>query len=323
MPRRRRRASAARCRASWRPGSRGRCGRTRPRAGWPGGRARRGRRGRGGLRLPVRERHRRPGRLTGSARISRRPLDGRLGRRYRSDRRHQLLARRSRPGRLSRRGGCRRGSCRRSRRRRGGRCWCRGSGAAVGRELAITGARTCSLCCGALLLSLPGLSREGFLEPANDRRLDCRGCRAHKLAHLLELGHHGLALHAELFRELVYPDLRHCAPSTRSGGAGPVSRPGQRVLRPASACAVHRRMLIGRSSQSQPAFPGMCRSRVVSGRFALASRTGTRNLEIPGEPAGAKRSRQAQCPRENPTTPRLIKASLTWMQVRTPARHPR
>jgi len=39
-------------------------------------------------------------------------------------------------------------------------------------------------------------------------------------------------------------------------GTGPVSRAGQRVLRPASASAVHRRMLIGRSSQSQPALPG-------------------------------------------------------------------
>jgi hypothetical protein len=36
-------------------------------------------------------------------------------------------------------------------------------------------------------------------------------------------------------------------PATRT-----LSRPGQRVLRPASASAVHRRMLIGRSLQSQP-----------------------------------------------------------------------
>jgi hypothetical protein len=221
MTRRRRRPGAAGRRACWRPGSRRRCGGTRPRAGWPGGRPRRGRRRRGGLRLPVRERHWRPGRLTGSARLSRWPLGGRPGRRYRSDRRHQILARRSRPRRLSRRGRCRRGGCcrggRRRGRRRGGRCWCRGSAAAVGGQLAITGSRTCSLRCGTLLLSLPGLSREGLLEPANDRRLDCRGRRAHKLAHLLELGHHGLAFHAELFREFVYPDLRHCAPSTRSG----------------------------------------------------------------------------------------------------------
>ena len=43
------------------------------------------------------------------------------------------------------------------------------------------------------------------------------------------------------------------------------------MLRPASASAVHRRMLIGRSSQSQPAFPGACRrSRVMPGRLVLA-----------------------------------------------------
>ena len=89
MTRRRRRASAACCRACWRPGSRRRCGGTRPRPAGLSGRPRRGRRRRGGLRLPVRERHWRPGRLTGSARISRWPLDGRLGRRYRSGRRRQ------------------------------------------------------------------------------------------------------------------------------------------------------------------------------------------------------------------------------------------
>src|SRR5260370_266227 len=37
--------------------------------------------------------------------------------------------------------------------------------------------------------------------------------------------------------------------------AGPVSRPGQRVLRPASPSPVHRPMLIGPSSQSHPPLP--------------------------------------------------------------------
>jgi hypothetical protein len=141
----------------------------------------------------------------------------------RAGRRGRPLGRRS--GRHGRRGPC--GSCRRA--------------AAIGLS-------------GPRLLRL--LGRECFLEPADYWRLDCRGRRPHKLAHLLELGHDGLALDAELFCELVYPDLRHCAPFTRSGSSGPVSRSGQRVLRPASAFAVHRRMLIGRSSQSQPAFPG-------------------------------------------------------------------
>ena len=107
------------------------------------------------------------------------------------------------------------------------------------------------------------LACELILEPADYRRLDRRGRRPHKLAHLLELGHHGLALYPELLREFVYPDLRHYAPSTSARRTGPASRPGQRVLRPASACGVHRRLLIGRSSQSQPAFSGpACRSSV-------------------------------------------------------------
>jgi hypothetical protein len=78
--------------------------------------------------------------------------------------------------------------------------------------------------------------------------------------------------------------------------------PGQRVLRPASACAVHRRMLIGRSLQSQPALCGTsCRACDVHARRGttlrpasqkpcrptglarqLAARIGL--LEIPGEP---------------------------------------
>jgi hypothetical protein len=53
---------------------------------------------------------------------------------------------------------------------------------------------------------------ESFLEPAYYRRLDRRGRGTHELAHLLELGHDGLALYAELLRELVNSDLRHYAP---------------------------------------------------------------------------------------------------------------
>src|SRR6266700_3440613 len=80
------------------------------------------------------------------------------------------------------------------------------------------------LSCMGLLRTL---RRERFFEPADDGRLDRGGRRPHELAHLLELGHHGLALYAELLRELVNPDLRHCAPSTRSGIAGPSGRPGR------------------------------------------------------------------------------------------------
>jgi hypothetical protein len=195
-----------------------------------------------------------------------------------------------RPGRFRRgRGRCRRGGW------HGGRGRC-GRGAAVATALAVSGSVRCrgrrargrcrrgpGGCCrrsrgrarrlvGA---RLPGRrrSRECFLEPADNRRLDCGGRRSHELAHFLELGHHGLALYAELLRELVYPDLRHCAPSTRSGSAGPVNRSGQRVLRPASASAVHRRMLIGRSSQSQPAFPGRVATAVCVTSPSLSART--------------------------------------------------
>jgi hypothetical protein len=192
----------------------------------------------------------------------------------------------------------------------------------------------CSLA-GPRLLGL--LGRECFLEPADDRRLDRRRRRSHELAHFLELGHHGLALYAELLSELVYPDLRHCAPSTRSGLAGPVSRSGQRVLRPASASAVHRRMLIGRSSQSQPAFPGRVATAVC---LPSASSPGSRCQPPPfvrtstgaagracpkilDDRAGLERSGQAQRPRKRPAALRFLKASRAGMQVRTPARSPR
>jgi hypothetical protein len=181
-------------------------------------------------------------------------------------------------------GRCRRG---RGRGRRGG--WHGGGGgaAAVGTALPVSGsvrrrdrcargrcsrgrcgsrARPRTAVFGLVGPCLPGRrrSRECFLEPADNRRLNRGGRRSHELAHFLELGHDGLALYPELLRELVYPDLRHCAPSTRSGSAGPVNRSGQRVLRPASASAVHRRMLIGRSSQSQPAFLGRVATAVPS-----------------------------------------------------------
>jgi len=138
--------------------------------------------------------------------------------------------------------------------RRGRRC-----GLAVGS--APGGGR---LCASAVAVRCLGrLACEFVLESADYRRLDCGGRRSNKFAHFLELGHNGLALDAELFREFVNPNLRHCAPSTRPGTTGPVSRPGQRVLRSASACAVHRRMLIGRSLQVSllPSGASGCRHR--------------------------------------------------------------
>ena len=101
-------------------------------------------------------------------------------------------------------------------------------------------------------LRLPGLlDRECFREPSDDWCLDRRRRRPHELAHFLELGHDGLAFNTELFREFVNPDLRHCSPLPRP--LLPVR--GRACSGPASACAAHRCVLIGRSSRSRPAFP--------------------------------------------------------------------
>ena len=81
------------------------------------------------------------------------------------------------------------------------------------------------------------LACEFVFESADYRRLDRRGRGPDKLAHLLELGHHGLALYAELFREFVNPNLRHCAPSTRPGFPGLSAGRG-------SACSVRRQLVL-------------------------------------------------------------------------------
>jgi hypothetical protein len=101
---------------------------------------------------------------------------------------------------------------------RDGRCPLRGPGGAL---------RLHGRLAGLLdLLTLLGLgsllARERLREPADDGRLDRRRRRAHELAHLLKLGHHGLAFHTELFREFVNPDLRHCSPLP-----GPSAGPGR------------------------------------------------------------------------------------------------
>ena len=169
--------------------------------------------------------------------------------------------------------------------------------------------------------ALGRLACEFILEPADYRRLDRRGRRPNKLAHLLELGHHGLALDAELLREFVNPDLRHCAPSTRPGLSGPVSRSGQRVLRPASACAVHRRMLIGRSSQvSLLSF--QCLRPAVHCRLAqpvLAADSPARySATLPsGSAAGRRRARGKRLAALG-----SFQACQARVQVCTPARQP-
>ncbi len=97
-------------------------------------------------------------------------------------------------------------------------------------------------------------------------------------------------------------------------------------------------MLIGRSSQSQPALPGpgcpgpaIRPARPALVRPALIRPAATRQVAVPqtapsrltkilGEPAGPKRSRQSQCPRECPPTLRFLEASQAGMQVCAPAR---
>ena len=156
-----------------------------------------------------------------------------------------------------------------------------------------------------------------IFEPADYRRLNCRGRRPDKLTHLLELGHYGLALYAELLSEFVNPDLRHCAPSTRPGSTGPVSQPGQRVLRPASACAVHRRMLIGRSLQVSLLSSGAsgCRHRQHA---CPATRllAGQVLRDLPGRQC----RRQAKSPRKRLAALGLFQACQARVQVRTSAR---
>jgi hypothetical protein len=157
--------------------------------------------------------------------------------------------------------------------------------------------------------SLGGMTCEFVFESADYRRLDCRGRGPDKLTHLLELGHHGLALDAELLSELVYPDLRHYSPFTRPGRTGPASRARQGVLRPASVSAVHRRMLIGRSSQIQPSF--------LSPSLWLRAGYVLRDF------ARRQGCREAKGSRERLTTLGSFQACQAWVQVCTPARLPR
>ena len=103
-----------------------------------------------------------------------------------------------------------------------------------GRRLRCGAARTIAVSCLRLCRLLRS---ECFLEPSHDWRLDRRGRRPYELAHFLELGHHGLALDPELFREFVHPNLRHCAPSTWSGCPDPRTDRG-------SACSGRRQLVL-------------------------------------------------------------------------------
>src|SRR5215472_5079894 len=100
------------------------------------------------------------------------------------------------------------------------------------------------------------LGSERFFEPANDWRLNSRGRRPNELAHFLELGHHGLALYSELLSELVYPNLRHCAPSTWPGLPDPRTNRG-------SACSGRSQLVL---------FIAACSSRTHCNLSLLSSR---------------------------------------------------
>ncbi len=60
----------------------------------------------------------------------------------------------------------------------------------------------------------------GVAQPAHDRRFDRRGRRTDELTELVELGHEGLALDAELLGELVDADLCHNSPVSARPGQG-------------------------------------------------------------------------------------------------------
>jgi len=85
--------------------------------------------------------------------------------------------------------------------------------------------------------SLSCLACEFVFEPAYYRRLDRRGRGPDKLTHFLKLGHDGLAFDAELLREFVYPDLRHCAPLLGPDVPGLSAGRGR-------ACSVRRQLVL-------------------------------------------------------------------------------
>src|SRR5690606_18560928 len=177
------------------------------------------------------------GRTLGRGNIARRPVLarrrrarlgrwlGRRGRLLRCDRCRRLSRRRgpgSRGG-LTDRLRCRRrwrlGRCRLGRRRS---LRCAGGRRLRSRGLGALGRLTGRLVRGCRLIVL-----ERFSQPADDGSLYGRGRRFDVLAEVAQLAEDVLARYAELFGELVYPDLCHCSPS----------RPGRVRLGPARCCA--------------------------------------------------------------------------------------
>ena len=146
------------------------------------------------------------------------------------------------------------------------------------------------------------------LELADHRRLDRRGRRTHELAHLLELGHDDLALYAELLGELVDPDLRHCTPLLGPGGL--LCRRTVVYRR-----RTHRRVLIRRSSQSDP--PINSASYMTFGNHSPGPNR-RQLLKVSPHGRRVKRPRDAKRARERPAT----LGELQTAQGRDAAMHP-
>ena len=207
------------------------------------------------------------------------------------------------------------------------RCWpaglrrlrsrlCGRSGPAVGATGSAPGSRRLrarSIAVGCL----GRLACEFIFESADYRRLDCRGRRPNKLTHLLELGHNGLALYAELLSEFVNPDLRHCAPSTRPGMPGLSASRG-------SACSVRRQLVLFIAACSSGAHCKSAFSRPVPPAVGTANtRTPATRLlagQVLRDLPGRQCRRQAKGPRKRLAALGLFQACQARMQVRTSAR---
>ena len=194
----------------------------------------------------------RPGTSRGVRAVGRRrPSTGclGLGGRVRSSRRGGELGRIGRIGWLGRTRTRSRSRCRRRGRRvvgwldhRGGCGLARRSRGRLDHRLG----RRCPRCgLGGRLLRGPLAGRLELVsvlvgEPLHDGRLDRRRRRLDELAHLLELGQDDLALHSELFGELVDSDLSHASPS----GPSLCPPPAEGAAGPLAGVHAHRKVLI-------------------------------------------------------------------------------
>ncbi len=114
----------------------------------------------------------------------------------------------------------------------------------------------------------------------------------------------------------------------RPGQPGPLSRSGAAMLRPASVPAVHRRLLIERSLQSQPVSPASTAPLVLisavtaarvrpTGSDATGPRSGLR--QVSGKPVIGEHSGRAKRSRKRPAAPRLLQTTQVGVQICPPA----